>query len=48
MEEAWNMNIADEFNRSRINVLEEIMMEWFKKYDPVFIWIGLKPHIFGN
>ena len=48
MEEAWNMNISDAFNRSRINVLEEIMMEWFKKYDPVFMCVCHKHHPFGN
>ena len=31
------MNIDDEFYPSWINVLEESMMEWFKKYAPGFM-----------
>ena len=48
MEEAWNMNMAEEFNPSLINVLDESMMEWFKKYAPIFMCVGRKPHSFGN
>ena len=40
MEEAWNINMAEEFNPSWINVLEEIMVEWFSKYAPVFMCVG--------
>ena len=29
IEEAWNINMAEEFNTSRINVLDEIIMDWF-------------------
>ena len=48
MEEAWNMNMAEEFNPMQINVLDKIMMEWFNKYVPSFMCIGNKPHNFGN
>ena len=34
MEEAWNINIANEFNRSLIDVLERNIIEWFNKYTP--------------
>ena len=29
MEEAQNLNMGEEFNPSRINLLDEIIMEWF-------------------
>ena len=48
MEEAWNMNMSEEFNPLWINVLDENMMEWFNKYIPGFMCVGRKPHIFGN
>ena len=48
MEEAWNLNMAEEFNPSWINVLDEIMMEWFNKYAPVFMCVGRKPHPSGK
>ena len=48
MEEAWNMNTADEFNTSQINVLVKIMMDWLNKYAIGFMCIGSKPHPFGN
>ena len=48
MEEAWNMNMAEEFNPSWINVLDKSMTEWFKKYVPGFMCDGHKPHPFVN
>ena len=48
MEEAQNLNMAEEFNPSWINILEESMMEWFKKYAPRFMCNGRKPGPFGN
>ena len=35
-------------NPGWINVLEEIVMEWFNKYSPCFMCVGRKPHPFGN
>ena len=29
-------------------ILEKSMMEWFKKYAPIFMCVGRKPHPFGN
>ena len=40
--------MAEEFNPSWINVMDEIMMEWFNKYATVFICVGRKPHSFSN
>ena len=40
--------MAEEFNPSWINVLDESMMEWFNKYAPQFMCVGSKPHTFGN
>ena len=48
IEEAWNLNMAEEFNPSWINVLDEIMMELFNKYDPGLMWSGRKPHSIFN
>ena len=48
MEEAWNMNMAEEFNPSWINVLDESRMELFNKYAPRFMCVGVKPHPFNN
>ena len=48
MEEAWNMNMAEKFNPSWINVLEKVVMEWLNKYAPVFMWVGRKHHPFRN
>ena len=48
MEEARNKNMVDEFNPSRINVLENSMMEWYNKISPGFMCVGRKPHPFGN
>ena len=48
MEEAWNLNMAEEFNQLCINVLDKIMMEWFNKYAPGFMHVGHKLHPFGN
>ena len=31
LEEAWNHNMAQQFLPSRINVLDESIMEWFSK-----------------
>ena len=42
------MNIAEEFNLLWINILDEIMIEWFNKYVPVFMCVGCKTHPFGN
>ena len=44
MEEEWNLNMAEEFNPSWINVLNESMVEWFNKYAPGFMCVGRKPH----
>ena len=40
-EDVWNMNITDEFNPSWINLLDNIMMEWFRKYTPVLCALGV-------
>ena len=41
--------MAEEFNPSWINVMGEIIMEWFKNiYTPRFMCVGRKPHSFGN
>ena len=48
MEESLNLNMAEKFNPLWINVLDKIMMEWFNKYAPGFMFIGRKPHPFGN
>ena len=48
MEEAQNKKFLDEFNPSWINVLEEIMMEWYIKFAPGSMSFGRKPHPFGN
>ena len=48
MEESWNLNTAEEFNPSWINVLDGIMMEWFNKYAPGFMCVERKPYPFGN
>ena len=37
-----------QFLPSWINVLDESIMEWFKKWDPGFMCVGRKPHPFGN
>ena len=34
LEEAWNLNMAEEFNPSYIHVMDKIMMEWFKNMLP--------------
>ena len=47
-EEAWILNMAEDFNPSWINVLDESMMEWFDKYAPGFMCVGRKPFPFGN
>ena len=48
MEEARNMNIADKFNSSWINVLEKSMIEWFNKYASVFMCIWCKTNHLGT
>ena len=48
MEEACNLNMAEEFNPSWINVIDEIMTIWFNEYATGFICVGRKPHPFGN
>ena len=48
LEEAWNQNMAQQFFPSWINVLDESMMEWFKKWSPGFMCVGRKLHPFGN
>ena len=48
MKEALNLNMVEEFNPSWINVLNEIMMEWFHKHDIKFMFVGRKPHPFSN
>ena len=48
MEEAWNLNMDEEFITSWINVLGKIMTEWFNKYVTGFMCDGRKPHPFGN
>ena len=40
--------MAEEFNPSWINVLDESMMDWFNKYAPVFMCVGRKTHTIGN
>ena len=46
-EETKNLNMAEEFNPSWINVLDKSMMKWFKKYAPGFMCVGHKPHPFS-
>ena len=46
--EAWNQNKAQQFIPSWINVLDESMMEWFKKWYLVFMCASRKPHPFFN
>ena len=48
IEEAWNLNMAEQFNPQWINVLDESMMECFGKYAPRFMFVGRKPHHFVN
>ena len=48
LEEAWNQNMAQQFLPSWINVLDESMMKWFNKWSPGFMFVGHKPHPFGN
>ena len=46
--EAWNQNMDQQFFPSWINVLDEYMMEWFKKWAPGCMCVGRKTHPFGN
>jgi hypothetical protein len=49
LEEAWNKNMADQFDPSWINCLDESMMEWLNQFTcPGFMCVGRKPHPFGN
>ena len=48
MEDSWNKNMADKFNRSCINVLDKSMMEWYNNLAPRFMYVGRKPYHFGN
>ena len=48
IEEAWNLNMDEEFNPSLINLLDKSMMEWFNIFAPVLMCVGLKPHHFCN
>ena len=40
--------MAQQFLPSWINILDESMMECFNKWDPGFMFVGRKPHPFGN
>ena len=40
--------MAEEFNTSWINALDESMMEWFNKYVNGFMYVGRKSHPLGN
>ena len=42
MEEAWKKIMADEFNPYSINVIDEIVMEWYNKISPGFMSVGRK------
>ena len=48
MEEERNKIIDGCFNPKLINVLDKIMMKWLNKFDPGCMFIGCKPHPFGN
>ena len=48
MEKARNKNMVDYLNPSCTNVLDNITMEWYNKFDPGFMCIGKKTHHFGN
>ena len=48
MEVLWNLNMAEEFNQSWINVLGKSMMEKFNKYAPGFRCVERKTHPFVN
>ena len=48
MEEAWNLNMDEEYNPSWINVLDKSMIDWFKKIAPGFMCVGRKPNPFRN
>ena len=40
--------MAQQFLLSWINILDESMMEWFNNWAPGFMYVGRKPHPFGN
>ena len=47
-EEAWNKNMDQQFLPSLINVLDESMMEQFKKWAPRFMCVVRELHLFVN
>ena len=38
--------MVNEYNLYWVNILDKIMMEWFKKHAPGLICVGNKPHPF--
>ena len=48
MEESWNMNTAEEFIPTWINVLDKSIMEWSNKYLSGFMCVLRKSHPFSN
>ena len=46
--EACNMNMAESFNLSWNNELDESMMGWFNIYAPGFVCVECKPRPIGN
>ena len=48
IEESWTINVAEEFNKSWINLQYNSMMELFNKYPPISMCVGCKPQRFGN
>ena len=46
--EAWNQNMDQQFFPSWINVIDDSMMEWFNKWDNVFMCVDRKLHPFAN
>ena len=40
--------MEDEFSPSWVSVLDKSMMKCLNKYCPGFIFVGRKPHPFGN
>ena len=48
IEEARNKAITDKFNLYWINVLKNVIMEWYNKFSPEFICVRRKPNNDGN
>ena len=48
MEKTWNVNMAEEYNPSLINVRDNIMIEWFNKCAPGLMCVGNKTNPLGN